>query len=128
MTTLVVLFILSLILLWGLSIYALWKKNKQQDLDPLTELTPLYNKTSRVLRRGWFATLRAITKAREGATIVATKIFFAIFPNARRAFEKKDELTGLEQGPSSYFLKSISPEKDELREERKRNRRKRKNV
>ena len=127
MTTLVVFFILSIILVWGVLMYSIWRKQHHES-EGLPELTPLYNKSSRVLRKLWFAVLRAIGVARAWMTRLATKAFFAIFPSARKAFLKKDELTGLEHGPSSYFLKSITPEKGELQTEGRKNRRKRKSV
>lgn len=108
--------------------YSIWRKQHHES-ESLSEITtPLYNKSSRVLRKIWFAVLRAIGVARAWMTRLATKAFFAIFPSARKAFEKKDELTGLEHGPSSYFLKSITPEKGTVPAEGTKIRRKRKNV
>ncbi len=134
MTTLVVLLILSLILLWLLVMYGVWKKNAKQESvpDALEALTPVYNKWVRLLRRGWFFILRYVSIFRAFLEKIATKAFFAMFPNARKAFEKKDELTGLEHGPSSYFLMSVSEYKAELQNEQKttlkKSRRNKKNV
>jgi hypothetical protein len=134
MITLVVLLILSIILLWLLVMYGVWKKTtKQQEVpDALEVLTPVYNKSTRLLRRAWFWVLRYVKILKAFLEKIATKAFFAIFPNARKAFEKKDELTGLEHGPSSYFLMSVSEYKDELQKNPpsgiKKDRRKKKNV
>ncbi len=130
MITLVVFLILSIILLWLLVMYGVWKKTtKQQEVpDALEVLTPVYNKGTRLLRRGWFSVLRYFQLLKAFLEKVATKVFFKIFPNARKAFEKKDELTGLEHGPSSYFLMSVSEYKEELQKEVKKDRRKKKNV
>lgn len=129
MTTLVVLLILSILLLWLLVMYNAWKeKTKQQEAESLSEIVPIYyDKSSRFLRRTWFSLLRLLSKLGDITTLGATKIFFIMFPKAKKAFEKKDELTGLEQGPSSYFLMSISEEVTANKEVKK-TRRKSKNV
>jgi preprotein translocase subunit YajC len=129
MITLVVLLILSIILLWLLVMYSLWKqKNKHQEIGSISEIVPqYYSKSSRFLRRLWFGILRLVSKLGDTITIFATKVFFGIFPKAKRAFEKKDELTGLEQGPSSYFLMSIT-EEVAANKVAKKTRRKSKNV
>jgi hypothetical protein len=129
MITLVVLLILSIILLWLLVMYAVWKqKNKHQEVNSISEIVPqYYSKSSRFLRRLWFGILRLVSKLGDITTIFATKVFFGIFPKAKRAFEKKDELTGLEQGPSSYFLMSIT-EEVAANKVAKKTRRKSKNV
>ncbi len=129
MITLVVLLVLSIVLLWLLVMYAIWKeKNKHQEVGLLSEIVPVYySKSSRALRRIWFGLLRLISKLGDITTLFATKIFFTIFPKAKKAFEKKDELTGLEQGPSSYFLMSIT-EEVAANKTTKKTRRKSKNV
>mgnify|MGYP001569637837 CR=1 FL=1 len=128
MTTLVVFFIISIIFVWVVLMYNIWRKQHHQS-ESLSEITtPLYNKSSRMIRKVWFALLRAVAVARAFMTRLATKAFFSLFPSARKAFEKRDELTGLEHGPSSYFLKSISPEKGEVVPGETKIRRKRKNV
>lgn len=95
-------------------------------------LKPAYDKSIRLARRGWFLVLRYLDKLKAIVEKVLTKIFFAVFPNARKAFEKKDELIGLEHGPSSYFLMSVSEYKEEFEKTNssvgKKNRRNKKNV
>ena len=49
-----------------------------------------------------------------GLGFVAKKIvifFFKLFPNAKLAFKKVDQLQGIKHGPSSFFLKTISEHK-----------------
>ena len=92
--------------------YGIWRKNTQQENTVTEVLNPVYRKSIRSVRRIWFFVLRILRKIRSWIEKIATKIFFAIFPNARKAFEKKDELTGLEHGPSSYFLMSVSEYKE----------------
>ena len=131
MLSLVICLILSLVLLWLLVMYGIWKikiKQSQEVLTPEEVLAPVYEKSARLARRGWFKFLRATDKTREQLTKIAAKIFFWIFPKARKAFETKDELTGLEHGPSSYFLMSVSESKKEFEKDSKKNRRNRKNV
>ncbi len=134
MITIVVLLMLSIILLWLLVMYGIWRKTVKQEMTPdvAEVLTPAYNKSVRLLRRGWFSILRYLQILKAFLEKILTKAFFAVFPNARKAFEKKDELTGLEHGPSSYFLMSVSEYKDELQNVRqladKKDRRKKKNV
>lgn len=104
----------------------------EEGLTPEEALVPVYEKGARLVRRGWFKLLRNINILREQLTKVAARIFFWIFPKARKAFEKKDELTGLDHGPSSYFLMSVSESKKEFENIHqiivKKNRRNRKNV
>jgi hypothetical protein len=109
--------------------YSLWKENnKQQNIESISEIVPIYyDKGSRFMRRAWFGVLRLLSKLGDIATLIATKVFFALFPKAKKAFENKDELTGLEQGPSSYFLMSISEEVS-ANKVTKKTRRKSKNV
>ena len=122
-------FIISIIVLWLLVMYSAWnKKGTEQAVDAVTELTPLYNKSTRVARRWLFSLQRAIGVWRAKGTTLATKIFFAIFPKARKAFEEKDALTGLEHGPSSYFLKSISEDLPAEKTKSKKDRRNAENV
>lgn len=128
MTTLVVFFIVSIILVWIILMYSIWRKQNRESQSLSEITTPLYNKSSRLLRKFWFTVLRYISVARAFMIKIATKAFFAIFPGARKAFEEKDELIGLEHGPSSYFLKSISSEKEVSETVERKIRRKRKNV
>jgi hypothetical protein len=128
MITLVVWFLVSLIALWLFAMLTLWNTQTKQTTDVIEELRPVATKSLRSIRRIWFLFLRAINKIGDFLTLIITKLFFALFPKAQKAFEKKDELTGLEQGPSSYFLMSISEGKELPEKEEPKIRRKRKNV
>ena len=111
MISIVIFLIICLFLIWLLVMYKIWKKSAKETQGSLTEaLTPSYSKGTRLLRRSWFVFLRFLQATRLGLEKIIARGFFAIFPNARKAFEKKDELTGLQKGPSSYFLMSISEE------------------
>lgn len=128
MTTFVVSFIISLLILWLVAMLMLWRKEGQQTETLADELNPLVSKGARTARRTWFLFLRGVRKAQDFLTLIITKLFFTLFPKAKKAFEKKDELTGLQQGPSSYFLMSISEGKELPEKEESKIRRKRKNV
>lgn len=128
MITLVVSLFISLLILWLVAMLMLWRKEGQQTETLAEELNPLVNKSVRTIRRTWFLFLRGVRKVQDFLTLIITKLFFALFPKAQKAFEKKDELTGLQQGPSSYFLMSISEGKDNPQKEEPKIRRKRKNV
>jgi hypothetical protein len=111
--------------------YGVWRSNIkhiEQALTPEEALAPMYEKGVRLARRVWFKFLRNVNILRDQLTKAAARIFFWIFPKARKAFETKDELTGLEHGPSSYFLMSVSESKKEFEKDVKKNRRNRKNV
>lgn len=131
MLPLVICLIISLILLWLLVMYGVWRINTRQTehlLTPEEAIAPIYEKSARLIRRIWFKFLRNINVLREKLTDLMAKIFFWIFPKARKAFEVKDELIGLEHGPSSYFLMSVSESKKDFEKVEKKNRRNRKNV
>lgn len=110
--------------------YGIWKRDAKDQLTSSVGefLTPAYQRSTRLLRRGWFTLLRSLQYLQKKLEILFSKVFFLIFPNARKAFEKKDELTGLEHGPSSYFLASVSEYKEDLEKAPKKNRRNKKNV
>ncbi len=117
MLSLVICLLVSLILLWLLIMYGIWRNNIKQTQEvrtPEEALAPVYQKSARLARRGWFKFLRAVDRLQDKLTNIAARIFFWIFPKARKAFENKDALTGLEHGPSSYFLMSVSESKKEF--------------
>lgn len=125
MTSLIIWFIISIIVLWLVVMAVLWRKEREPHEDVLTEIKPLVDKSKRGVRRVWFLILREINKVRDYLTRQITKLFFMIFPKAKAAFEKKDVASIVEQGPSSDFLITIA--KDINPKDRK-DRRKHKNV
>ncbi len=132
MISLVIWFIVSLIILWLIVMAVLWRKQEQADV--LKEIDPLVKRGVRGGRRIWFLVLRMVDKLRFYTARLVAKLFFRIFPKARAAFKNKEELAGLEQGPSSYFLMSISEGlpgqsgKEKLSRQAKKHGRKAKNV
>lgn len=98
-----------LIALW-ISAMALWWHNEQGHTAPLEPRDAInqVNKAVRLGRRGWYGTMRYGKRAAKWSNKKASDAFVTVFPKARTAFTKKDELTGLEHGASSYFLASLS--------------------
>jgi hypothetical protein len=84
-------------------------------------------KIIRNLRRSYFFLLRVLNIVKNKTRLILTKTIVTIFPKSKKAFEEKDELQGLEHGPSSYFLKKIS-EKEDTNKVTPKTRRKIKNV
>ena len=99
-----------IILTWLYSMYASWKVTTGAPL-PVAQTAPLLaqvDKGVRLSRRGWYSALARLKQALAWGTSRAQKAFLKVFPKAAPAFVKRDILTGLTHGPSSYFLKSIS--------------------
>lgn len=99
-----------IVVTWIYTVFLSWKESTGAVFEPITQSFFLekWGAAIRLVRRGWY---RANM---EGKTVLtwsgkqAEGAFVTVFPKAAPAFIKKDELTGLKQGPSSYFLKSIS--------------------
>lgn len=95
---------------WVYAVFLSWKASTGTVFEPIKQsfFIETWHTVARLARRGWY---RA---GMEGKTVLtwsgkkAEGAFVTVFPKSAPAFVKKDELTGLEQGPSSYFLKSIS--------------------
>jgi len=99
------------VLLW-LTLMFMWWRQEQGTSEQLATTAALAysQKSIRLGRRGWYhLAMRAKTL---GALLnrLAARIFFTLFPSAQPAFAKRDALAGLSQGPSSFFLMSISQE------------------
>ena len=90
-----------------------WKLSHGITLEPIDKkaLEPVALQTTRTVRKYWYHGLFTLTRGWNVVLQKAGNVFVRIFPNAGPAFAKKDPLTGLEQGPSSYFLLQISESK-----------------
>ncbi|HTH93450.1 MAG TPA: hypothetical protein VL576_03160 [Candidatus Paceibacterota bacterium] len=99
-----------LIALW-LSTMALWWQT-EEGLERKTlkrgDVVRHWNKTARLARRSWYESIRYSKKAAVWGNKKAKTVFTTVFPRAKAAFAEQDLLTGLEHGPSSYFLASLS--------------------
>ena len=103
--------LLGLILLtWIYSMYVSWKI--AQGVPPLLlEAAPFvarWAQLARLTRRGWYKGMFKTEQVLSWSTTHIKNVFVKIFPNSAPVFTKRDAMTGLTQGPSSYFLKSIS--------------------
>lgn len=108
---------------------AIWSIKKGSAQNPAEErISEFATKMVRLIRRGWYASLRGILIGLKTVVFLLAKLFFFVFPNAKKAFEEKDELTGLTNGPSSYFLMSVSEYKEEVKKTPARRGRNKKNV
>lgn len=107
----IVFVLLGLILVtWLYTSYLSYKISKGTTFEPIERslFVGKWTQVLRLVRRGWYSVNM------EGKHLLlwsgkrAENAFVAVFPKSADAFAKKDELTGLHTGPSSYFLKSIS--------------------
>ena len=107
---LVIALCLTLIGIWLTVMYLWWQSDRGGISSALTpqEIALRAEKVARLTRRGWYSTLRYINYILAVMFSYIARGFFALFPKAAQAFEKKDVLTGLTHGPSSFFLLSIS--------------------
>lgn len=62
----------------------------------------------RLARKGYFGVLWCSTKVWGWVSRKVQAFFLVLFPKAQSAFTEKNVLTGLSDGPLSYYLKSIS--------------------
>lgn len=95
---------------WIYSMYVSWKV-AQGVPSVLIEAAPFATRWAQILRltrRGWYSAGMQAKKAFSWSTKRAGTTFMKVFPKSAPAFTKHDAMTGLSQGPSSYFLKSIS--------------------
>ncbi len=96
--------------LW-LTTMALWRQAEQgQEVKTIKQQDVIgqWNKAKRLARRSWYGGLRYSKQATHWGNTKVRKAFIAIFPRSQAAFIHPDPLTGLQHGPSSYFLASIS--------------------
>lgn len=103
----------TLILAWMTAVYGAWRASEHKEGVPITAevLTDQAEKVLRLVRRGWYSTERTAEQVVRWGGKKSADAVVKVFPKAAPVFaEKPDALTGLTHGPSSYFLKSISPE------------------
>lgn len=99
-----------IVVTWIYTVFLSWKKSAGVVFAPIEEsfFTERYAWFARLVRRGWYRLTLESKTAVSWSTKRAEDAFITVFPKSAVAFTKKDALTGLHQGPSSYFLKSIS--------------------
>ncbi len=103
--------------LWIYSVYLSWQASVHTPFTPITPIAvlPLYMRLERLLRRGWYAFRLQTRKVGIWSGKHAEHAFVKVFPGAAPAFSRYDNLTGRQQGPSSYFLKSLSTRSQTIR-------------
>jgi hypothetical protein len=108
-TLLIVLGIL-IVLLWLMTMVVWWRSEQDKPVKTLTpdDAIQAWNKAARMGRRTWYSSVRHSKRAANWSNKKASDAFITVFPKSKAAFEKPDELTGLEHGPSSYYLASLS--------------------
>lgn len=113
------LIVLAVLLLgaWVVAVYGSWRIAEGREGTPVTvETLELYrDKTLRLARRIWYSLERLAAQVLRWSGKKTSDAVVKVFPTTAPVFaEKPDALTGLSHGPSSYFLKSISPEDKKL--------------
>jgi hypothetical protein len=107
---LAIILVVLIIALW-ISTMALWWKHEQGQVTKTIkrgDVIHAWNKAARIARRSWYEGQRYGRKAALWGKRNATNTFIKVFPKSKSAFVTQDPLTGLEHGPSSYFLANLS--------------------
>lgn len=120
--TLSILFVVLVVSLWIYTMYTLWQKEEGQmpalfSTDPFARLLV---KLSRRTRRTFYRFQMVSKVVMTWANKRFSQGFLKVFPKAQPAFAKRNTLTGLKEGPTSYFLMSISETKAEAPKPRRR--------
>ena len=114
-TTLLIILAVLIVLFW-LSTMLLWWHQETMSEQHTLDRVALKNieKIIRITRRSYYAGALYSRRVVTWGNRAFSKAFAHAFPKASRAFQKHDVRTGLEHGPSSYFLHSISSSKAEV--------------
>lgn len=112
MTSIIVCAILAavaLILAWVSALYIEWRASEQKALPWLGPRTLAdLDLWMRYMRRARYGTERGIEQGLRAVRGASKQTLMFLFPNSKGAFKENHPLTGLESGPSSYFLLEIS--------------------
>ncbi|HEY0980182.1 MAG TPA: hypothetical protein VGE18_02110 [Candidatus Paceibacterota bacterium] len=107
LAVLIVLFWLSVMLLW-------WHESEAREHATLDRVAMRQvERAIRLTRRSYYAGALYTRRAFNWGNKSVARAFVHVFPKAAPLFQKHDVLAGLESGPSSYFLHSISRSKEE---------------
>jgi hypothetical protein len=103
--------IVALVIALWISVMLLWWRSEQE--KPVKtikrrDVVRTWNKAARLARRSWYGSMRYTKQASAWGNKKVRTAFIAVFPKSKPAFVKKDPLTGLEHGPSSYFLANLT--------------------
>lgn len=132
MTSIIVCAILAavaLILAWVSALYIEWRVSEQKALPWLGPRTLAdLDLWMRYMRRARYGTERGIEQGLQAIRTTSKHTFTFFFPSAKQAFKENHPLTGLESGPSSYFLLEISADAKANTKKKRTSRRSTKNV
>ena len=97
---------------WVTAMYVSWKRSEGSAPSPIKQevIASYWSKMVRKGRRSYYRSLFTFKQTLQWGNKAFSHVFFSLFPNAAPAFAKRDMLAGLKDGPTSYFLMSISEE------------------
>lgn len=107
---LIIIIVVLLIALW-ISVMLLWWRSEQENPAKTIkrgDVIHAWNKAARLARRSWYDGVRYSKQASVWSNKKVQKVFVAVFPKSKAAFIEQNLLTGLEHGPSSYFLANLT--------------------
>jgi len=114
-TTLLILLAIALVLSWVSVMLLWWHQSNESEHATLDRVAIKHiEKIIRLSRRSYYAGSLYSRRAFGWGNKTLAKVFVKAFPKASAAFQKHDIMSGLEHGPSSYFLHSISESKAEI--------------
>ncbi len=87
-----------------------WRSEQEKPVKTIKrrDVVRTVNKAVRAGRKSWYTSLRYSKRVTAWGNKKARVAFVTVFPKSKPAFIKKDPLTGLEHGPSSYFLANLT--------------------
>jgi hypothetical protein len=97
---------------WVTAMYVSWKRSEGLNPSPIKQevFVSYWSKMVRKARRTYYRSLFTFKQSLTWGNKQFGHVFFSLFPSAEPAFAKRDMLAGLKDGPTSYFLMSISQE------------------
>jgi hypothetical protein len=102
--------LLSFVCAWLIALFGQWRGAQQEARASRLEKLTDPERVMRYLRRGRYGTQRALRNSFDRTRVTIRRSFVFLFPKSKKVFNDIDPLTGLEHGPSSYFLMEISTE------------------
>ncbi len=112
-TTLLIILAALAVLLWLATMLLWWHEGTHAEQTTLdTVALKQVERVIRLTRRSYYAGMLYSARAFNWGNKSMGRAFVHVFPKAAPAFQKHDMLAGLEDGPSSYFLHSISSSKE----------------
>lgn len=107
-----IILIAALVFFWFTAMLLWWHEEQENTHATLDDVAmKQIERIIRLTRRSYYASMLYSNYAVTWGNKNFGRAFVHIFPKAGPAFQKYDALVGLEDGPSSYFLHSISPAK-----------------